>query len=222
MRRLGAIECEEVVNGEELPWIIMFHGYGANCQDLLDLAHAIPGGEKFNWLFPNGFLEVPIGPGWTGRAWWNINFNDLQKDYSDFTPAGLELAYDKASKMIAALKVDWNKIIIGGFSQGAMLATELYLRSPQASAGLIILSGTTVHAPKWRELALQKAGEKFFMSHGELDDILQIRLARKLETILTQAGLKGRLFSFQGGHEIPSSILIRAGEYLKQVQNDKF
>jgi phospholipase/carboxylesterase len=37
-RRIGPIECLEVVADEDAPTVIMFHGYGADASDLAPLA----------------------------------------------------------------------------------------------------------------------------------------------------------------------------------------
>ena len=223
MRQLGKIHCQEINRHDEATWVILFHGYGADANDLFSLGEMIPHADKFNWLFPNGRLEVPIGPGWTGRAWWPIDMMEIQKasergehrDFSDVTPPGLDKAFEMTSEMIRQMKLPWNKIILGGFSQGAMLATELYLRAPETPAGLMILSGTLLHQNNWSELAKNRSGESFFQSHGQRDPVLGFKQAQKLETLLTQAGMKGTLLGFPGGHEIPANVLQKAGAYLQ-------
>ncbi len=225
MRQLGTIKCLEVNNDDNAPWIILFHGYGANAEDLFSLSEVIPVQKKVNWLFPDGFLEVPIGPGWTGRAWWNVNMLELQelaqsggiRDLSDKTPVGLDKAVEKTSKMIEQLKIPWSQIIIGGFSQGALLATELYLNAPESPKGLIVLSGNALHLDKWKPLVQSRKGQLFFMSHGDNDPVLSIKGARKLETALTQNGMKGRLVNFSGGHEIPMNIIKSVGDYINNL-----
>ncbi|MBV2168271.1 MAG: serine esterase, partial [Bdellovibrio sp.] len=130
---------------------------------------------------------------------------------------GLSKAYDMAMEMIRQMKVPWNKIVLGGFSQGAMLATELYLRAPETPAGLVIMSGTLLHQEEWKKHIPARAGQRFFQSHGEMDPILGFKQAQKLETLLTQNGMKGSLLSFRGGHEIPPQVLTKIGEYLNTI-----
>jgi phospholipase/carboxylesterase len=226
MRRLGQLKCLEQVGADEAPWIILFHGYGADAADLAPLAGVIPVKNKnFNWLFPDGFLEVPIGTGWIGKAWWPVNMAELQmaaqsgvaRDLSKDTPPGLKTAFDKASEMIRSMKIPWSQIILGGFSQGAMLATELYLRAPETPKGLVIMSGTLLHADELRPLVQNRSGQSFFMSHGERDEVLSVQGARRLETLLTQGGMKGRLITFGGGHEIPINVLQGVGQYINSL-----
>jgi phospholipase/carboxylesterase len=229
MRRLGSIHCLEKNVSDNInnngTWLILFHGFGADAKDLFSLSEITPAPENLNWLFPNGPLEVSIGPGATGRAWWPIDmaaFNahiasGISRDMSKDTPVGLESAFEKSIKMIQDLRTPWNKIIIGGFSQGAMLATELFLRAPESPKGLVFLSGTTLHADQWRDLATTRKGVPFFMSHGDRDPVLGIKYAQMAETIFTQAGMIGRLHTFSGGHEIPEPILQKLGGFLTSL-----
>lgn len=222
MRQLGKIKCQEINRDDNAPWVILFHGYGADCNDLFSIGEALQVKQTVNYLFPNGFLEVPIGPGWTGRAWWPVDMLEIQRasesgshrDFSDVTPPGMEKAVSLAQEMIAQLKVPWNQIVLGGFSQGAMLATELYLKAPEVPAGLAILSGTLLHQDQWTALAKNRQGEAFFQSHGSLDPVLGFKQAQKLETVLTQNGMKGHLQGFRGGHEIPMGVIQQLGSYL--------
>lgn len=229
MRQLGKIHCQEINHDDDAPWVIFFHGYGADCNDLFPLGEVISTKQTLNWLFPNGPLEVPIGPAWTGRAWWNIDMMEVQRamergehrDFTNETPKGLDKSFDKAMEMIKQLRVPWNKIVLGGFSQGAMLATELYLRAPETPAGLVIMSGTLLHQEEWKKLIPARSGERFFQSHGESDGVLGFKQAQKLETLLTQNGMKGSLMSFRGGHEIPQPVLMKIGQYLDAIEFKK-
>lgn len=222
MRKLGPLKCIDFVQNDDAPWIVFFHGYGADAGDLSPLAEEIPTQKPCNWLFPEGFLQVPIGGAWMGKAWWPVNVEELQKaqasgiprDLSKDTPPGLEFASQKAFEMLTALKVPWNKIILGGFSQGAMLATEIYMSAPEPPLGLVMLSGACLHADQWREKAKARTGKNFFLAHGEADPVLSLKGAQKLETILTQSGMKGRLMKFSGGHEIPPQVLVEVSKYI--------
>ena len=69
MRKLGAIRCIDVpYTGDadtEARTIVLFHGFGADAYDLQTLSDAITTPWPANFLFPQGPIEVPIGPGWS-------------------------------------------------------------------------------------------------------------------------------------------------------------
>lgn len=216
MRKLAKVYCLDDYQDDNAPWVILLHGFGADASDLDSLKDHVPTTKKLNWLFPQGIMEVPIGPGWTGKAWWQIAMSTLADDFSGIKPEGLLKAREALTQMIAALGVPWSKIFIGGFSQGAMLASDLYLNAPETPAGLILLSGSLINKEEMKPLVANRKGEKFFQSHGEHDAVLKMRGARQLESLLNAGGMKGGVVQFAGGHEIPQPVLIKLGDYLNQ------
>lgn len=229
MRQIGSIHCLENIRFHKTdgqgPWIILFHGFGADAYDLQPLGDILAPQKSCAFLFPQGVLEVPIGPGWTGRAWWKLDMKKLEesiatgegKNYEGETPEGLPALRQKILSAIDQMRVPWDQIILGGFSQGAMLATDIYLHAPQTPKGLMILSGALINKEEWKRLAPQRSGKSFFMCHGKSDAILAFKGAQSLETLLTQSGMKGRLMSFSGGHEIPPQVILEANKYLDTI-----
>ncbi len=196
------------------PWVILFHGFGADAHDLEGLRDYIFLNSKVNWRFPNGVFEVPIGPGWTGRAWWPLTLNSLPSDWSDYTPDVMPTLVPAIIKMIEDLKVPWNKIILGGFSQGAMLATEIYLQAPEKPLGLISMSGSLIRQTEWTQKLEARKGAKVFLCHGENDQVLPIKGSQKLLNIFKQKGLEPQWVTFPGGHEIPPKALQGITQYI--------
>jgi phospholipase/carboxylesterase len=221
MRKLAKVYCLDEYQDDNAPWVILLHGFGADASDLEPLKDHIPTKTKLNWLFPQGLLNVPIGPGWTGKAWWPIAMSTLNMDFSAEKPEGLLKARQELFAMIEALGVPWSKIFLGGFSQGAMLAMDLYLNAPETPAGLILLSGSLLNKDEAKPLLEKRRGEKFFQSHGEHDTVLPIKGARQMESFLNQGGIKGGLVGFPGGHEIPPVVLVKLGAYLDQQLSAK-
>jgi phospholipase/carboxylesterase len=208
---LGHIEDPNV------PVVILFHGFGADMHDLASLRELLtPPESRLNWIFPNGPFSVPIGPGWTGSAWWPLQMSSLPNDWSDITPDDLPRVKELVYSLISSLKMPWNRIILGGFSQGAMLATEIYLTAPETPLGLLSLSGSLIRRSIWKELLPQRIGEKVFLSHGEQDSSLPSRGTHKLLELFKGADMGVDFVSFRGGHEIPAAVCQRAQNYIKE------
>lgn len=138
------------------------------------------------------------------------------RDMAEDTPKDLPKVREMAFEMIKQLGVPWNKIILGGFSQGSMLAQELYAHAPERPAGLILLSGTILNQEELKQKISEKSGGHFFQSHGESDMVLGIKQARKLEGLLQQAGLKGHCLAFKGAHEIPMQVIQKLGPWIDE------
>lgn len=224
-RRIGPLDTLSIEGSPDAPTVILFHGFGADCTDLASLASALQAPKGTNWIFPNGHLTVPVGPHMEGRAWFPISVAELERtmsegqsiDLSEITPPGLKRARENVFEMLEKLKVPMSKVVLGGFSQGAMLATEITLRSKTPPAGLGILSGTLVNASVWRDLAARREGFKFFQCHGVHDPVLSFAMAQRLEAMLVESGWQGKLVGFRGGHEIPLEVVSQFGAYIRRI-----
>jgi phospholipase/carboxylesterase len=209
--RAGSLEIlEKRCNDIHSPYIILLHGYGASAQDLAPLSDEIKFHLKVSWLFPNAPLQIPFTPFFSGRAWFPIDMEELYEkkgDYSQVNPIGLKEASKLIEDLLNRLPVAMNKVILGGFSQGAMVATDVALNMKEDLAGLAIFSGTLIDEKRWAELAIKKRGLPFFQTHGIYDDLLSVDLAQKLEDIFKKSGLEGDLLKFEGGHTIDETCL---------------
>lgn len=201
--------------------VVMFHGYGADMYDLQSLSHEA--GADLEWHFPNGPLSIfPAG-----KAWFHIDIQALERamqmgqhrDLSKERPRGLDKVIEQAQEYIASLEIDSSQLILGGFSQGSMLAVELALRHPKPIAGLIILSGNLLDAKGLKGLKTAQQGLRYFQSHGQHDPLLSLEGARALECLLHEKGLKGELAEFRGGHEIPYNTLQALKQFLVSIHD---
>ena len=224
-RKIGPLETLELPGAENGPVVILFHGYGADCNDLASLTQVLKGLPGTTWIFPNGTQKVDIGPHSEGRAWFPISLAALQNaqangeefDFSSLQPPGLKKAREAVIEMLRDLKVPMSRVTLGGFSQGAMLATEVTLRLKEKPQALALLSGALVNAAEWRELAAQMPGFPFFQSHGLHDMVLRHSGAVKLETVFRECNWNGKLFTFNGGHEIPLEVISQLDGFLRKV-----
>lgn len=207
-------------------WVFLFHGFGADASDLKSLSEVLNvEGKKINWVFPDGIFSVPIGPMMTGRAWWPLTLSSLPTDWSNYSPPELEQLLPRVWKMIDSFKVPWNKIILGGFSQGAMLAIETYLSAPELPAGLISLSGALIRKNEWTSRLVERQNQalvsgqtlKAFFSHGENDTVLPSSGTQKLIQLFKTHGYHCDFSSFRGGHEIPLPTITKAQSYLASL-----
>ncbi len=212
------------------PVVILLHGFGAPGDDLVSLGDAIgaPAGTRF--LFPEGPLSPNLGFG-DSRAWWMIDWNRVNqdiaagrfRDLSREVPKGLPAARQGVQAILKELErrfgVDSRKTVLGGFSQGAMLACDVMLRTDDRFAGLVLLSGTLLAQDEWAPLMPKRRGLPVFQSHGTHDHILPHLMAERLRDELTQAGLRVEWHSFRGGHEIPDRVVTQLGAFIRSVLN---
>lgn len=219
-KRVAGLDVIEVPGDPEGNSIIFFHGFGADGFDLFPISQIHKESPRPTWFFPHGPLEIPIQPGYVGKAWFPINFEALKVAYKDSKvvssafPTDLSEPRSIAERLIKELDIPRSKLILGGFSQGAVLATDVALNGKEKIKGLVILSGTLVNEKIWGPLAKEQAGTSFFQSHGIEDTLLPIDRAKDLESLLLENGWQGELHAFRGGHEIPQAILLKMFQFL--------
>lgn len=196
----------------------MIHGYGANAPDLYPLAGVLTSPRIKNWYFPNGILDAPGVP--NGRAWFPLDVQALEKalqtgEFRDFSPLpkGLEVAHERLCGFMEAAGLNPATTLIGGFSQGAMLATHTSLKSKVDFLGLMILSGTMIAEELWRSLIPQKK-LSFFQSHGTSDPLLPYNRAEMLNQLMQENDWHGDFVSFRGGHEIPPNVVSQLQKFV--------
>lgn len=221
MKTQAGLQYVESGNPESTKKIIIFHGYGASMMDLFPLAQEMD--PTAHWIFANGFLEVPIGPHMTGHAWFQIDFPQFERamragEFAQSNPSGLTEARKKVEAFVRAFNFDMSHTIIGGFSQGSMLTVDLILNTDITPAGLLLMSATLIKKNIWKELITQK-NIPFFQSHGTHDPVLPYPLAEELNQMLLNAGWKGEMETFRGGHEIPYTVIEGAQEFLQQFDS---
>lgn len=223
-RTLGPLRAVELPASESSPTVVCMHGYGANAQDLLPIGMEVDLDRPVRWLFPGAPLTMPhFGP--DSRAWFPIDeekFAQMQTtgvrvDSSRQRPDGFDAAIRAAEEMISALDKPMSRLILGGFSQGSMMAVELASRAKEKPMGLFILSGTLVDEAGLRERLPKLKGLRYFQSHGSADPILDFQMALRLNETLEQAGLQGEFIRFEGPHAVPPEVIEGLQKYFNSI-----
>ena len=202
--------------------IVLFHGFGADYNDLVPLAEMLGLRQDTTWYFPNGMQEVIMGPGMAGRAWFQIDMSRIEQamvkgqhfDLSTHRPSGLDRARDRVGTFYSDICSRHDEVILGGFSQGAMLSTELAFTQSRKPDGLVLMSGALIDEANWKKWATSCRGVRFIQSHGKNDVILGYQFAERLYDLLLEAGLEGEFVPFSGGHEIPPKVISKIAEFL--------
>jgi phospholipase/carboxylesterase len=202
---------------------ILLHGFGAPGDDLVALARYIDAPTRF--VFPEAPLELS-GMYGGARAWWLLDLVKLEqelrdgtpRDRSGETPDGLAAARTQVSRLVDQVKARFvvadDRIVLGGFSQGAMLALDVALHRDQPPGGIVMMSGTLVAESAWAPRFASLAGTPIFQSHGKHDMLLPFSVAETLRDKLRAAGATVDWHPFAGAHEIPPLVLHELGAFL--------
>lgn len=213
--------------------VVLMHGYGAPGDDLVPLGGVLEVPPRTTLLFPEA--PSPLGEGAVfdvlgdARAWWPIDIGRFERalmrgtldEVMEEVPPKMREATANVIAMLDALeretKTPGDRIVLGGFSQGSMLALDVALRSKRPLAGLALLSSTLLAKQEWLPLMPGLEGLRVFQSHGTEDPILPYPIAEGLHRCLVDAGLDVSFTSFEGGHGIPPKVMRGLGQWLRAL-----
>ena len=173
---LGALERPAAAEPEGA--LVLFHGRGADEHDLFPLLDALDPERRLNGYTPRGPLALPPG----GAHWYvvpRVGFPD-----HDSFHAG----YDLASALLDELPFPPERVVLGGFSQGAVMAYALGLGTGRARpASLLAFSGFIPTVDGW-EPDLEPPFPPIAIAHGMYDPVIPVEFARQARALLEGAG----------------------------------
>ena len=228
---LGGLDCVLFAppDGRAAGLGVFCHGFGAPGDDLVPLGAEIlgaPGTEALALLFPAAPVSLAAEGMPGGRAWWPLDMSRLQtgapldaQEMAGWEPPGSAEAAAVLGAAVTVcaerLELEPDRVVLGGFSQGAMVAADCALRSGAAWAGLCLLSGAPLALARWRRQAKALAGRPVMQTHGTLDPILPFDGAEMVRDTLSAAGMRVDFRPFMGGHTIPQEALAALPGFLR-------
>lgn len=211
-RRFGDLSgpyIDPVRGGNPSSLIIMLHGWGADGNDLADLAY------PFALRFPGAAFFVPNAPDLcnmnpAGRQWFDIE----DRINGPFTAAPvIERAITMA---LDELGLDSNAFALTGFSQGGMMCLHCGLRMQNKPAAIISFSGALLAHD---DLKAADGGSGAFppvqLIHGTEDMAVPFEMMNVSGDLLHRLGADVTKVPRDGlGHSIDSDALSVAIEFL--------
>src|SRR5262249_18063708 len=172
--------------GEAEGALVLFHGRGADENDLYPLLDLLDPDRRLVAATPRGPLSLP-----PGGAHWSIVREIGYPDMETF-----DASYRLAGQWLAAFAketgVPPERTVLGGFSQGAVMTYALGLgRGRPRPAALIALSGF-IPAVEGFELDLSPALPPVASGHGTDDPASSVEWSRRAKAELEAAGARGR------------------------------
>ena len=168
--------------GEPEGLLVLFHGRGADERDLFPLLDLLDPGRRLLGVTPRGPLHLPPG----GAHWYAVHEIGFP-DPLTFTET-FRLASEWLDAVVADAGVSYERTVIGGFSQGAVMTYALGLGAGrQRPAGLIALSGFVPTVPGF-DVELSSPLPRVVIGHGALDPVISVEWGRRAHALLAEAG----------------------------------
>ena len=169
--------AERAPAGEPEGTLVLLHGRGADELDLRPLLDALDPDRRLLGLTPRGPLSLPPG----GAHWYRL------AGIPTPDPSTFWSSFELLSDWLDGLQ---QPLVLGGFSQGAVMSWSLGLgrgaaRRPDA---IIALSGF-MPVVEGLELDLSGVGDAAIaIGHGTYDDVIDVHFSRAARDRLSAAG----------------------------------
>ncbi len=178
--------------------LVLLHGWGADADDLLDLA-ALLVEPDVSVVALRAPQPHPCG---SGRQWYALQ----PIDWAQLPSARTALRGRLES---LGRSVPLERTVLLGFSQGGAMALDTGSALPLA--GLVACSGYP--HPDWQP---QPPLCPVLLSHGEQDPVVPFEASRELQRLLAAAGQAAPLLAFPGGHTIDAQVLPAIGRFVRE------
>ena len=169
---------ERPAAGEPAGALVLLHGRGAGEHDLVPLLDALDPERKLHGYTPRAPLSLPPG----GAHWYVVP----RVGYPD--PRTFAAGFAALTEWFDALPFAPEEIVLGGFSQGAVMSYALGLGAgrPRPRA-LIALSGFIPTVAGWT-LDDTTPFPPIAVAHGTYDPVIPVEFGRDARTRLEDAG----------------------------------
>ncbi len=195
--------------GEPAGALVLLHGRGVDESDLFPLLDAFDPGARLLGATPRGPLTLPPG----GHHWYIVERVGFPHRETFMETYGLLTAWLEAFAQETG--VPWERTVIGGFSQGAVMSYALALAEGRPSpAGLLAMSGFIPDVDGFA-LDLERPGLPATITHGTLDPIIGVEFGRSARQQLEAAGNRLLYRESPVGHGIDPAVLPDLREWLR-------
>ncbi|MDZ4068426.1 MAG: dienelactone hydrolase family protein [Tabrizicola sp.] len=176
-----------VDKGQAVGLVVFLHGYGADGNDLLGLA------DPMAMHLPGVAYAAPDAPercagGGFGYQWFPIPWLDGSPQAA--ADAGLVAATDDLNGFLDRVLADEgltpDRLVLVGFSQGAMMAMHVAPRRDKEVAGIVAISGRLLRPEVLT--AEVKVKPPVLLIHGDQDPVVPFADMSKAGDALTAAG----------------------------------
>lgn len=199
---LQALVRRPIQPQENPPLLVLLHGLGADEHDLMGLS------RELDPRLLVVTLRAPLDYGNGGYAWFEVAWEATGiRANSEQALASRDLVLEVLKGLPEQLGIKPSKLILGGFSQGAIMSLGVTSSEPDLLSGVILLSGRPL--PEFVGGVKPEGFNKvpFYVQHGILDQVLPVSGGREIKRILEGEGAQVTYHEYPMGHEINEDSL---------------
>jgi len=191
--------------------LVLFHGRGADEHDLFPLLDALDPERRFVGATPRAPLSLPPG----GAHWYVLGGIGTPEATTFYASYGA--ASEWLDGFLAEHGIGHNRLVLGGFSQGGVMAYSLGLgRGRPRPAALIVFSSFTPNVEGF-ELDLSPPLPPVAIGHGTLDPVIEVEWGRQAREVLEAAGAEVLYRETPMYHQIDPDFVLEIGIWIRRV-----
>ena len=198
--------------GEAQGAIVLLHGRGSDEHDLVPFLDLLDPRRRLAGITLGGPLHLPPG----GRHWYALG--GIGTPDRDTFLASYALLGEALAGLPEAFGVDLGRTVLGGFSQGSVMAYALGLGTGRPRpAGIVAMSGFLPSVDGW-ELDLEARTElPVWITHGRRDDVIGVEWGRAAHERLAGAGLDVTYLETEAAHHADPRALAELPAWLDRA-----
>jgi phospholipase/carboxylesterase len=201
--------------------VIWLHGLGADGGDFAPLVPELqlPEHLPVRFIFPHApKIPVTINNRYVMPAWYDILSLAVER-HAD--TAGIDESAKKIHALIEHEKergIPANKIILAGFSQGAVMALTAGLTYPERLGGIIALSGyLPYHDEVLQKTPLANQSIPIFLAHGTNDTVVPYSLGEIVLHLLQKNHYSVDWHAYQMAHSVCADEIRDIAHFIERV-----
>jgi phospholipase/carboxylesterase len=197
-------------SGASSPLLLLVHGYGSSELHMATLGRLVDPRSRFTILAPRGPIELPHRNG----AAWALPRRRVPEQFGQ-SLARLDAELDAQCEARGARRED---VVVGGFSQGAILALALAVSPGRpVPAGVLSWCGT-LPFDRGIDVDLSRlAGVPVLFQVGVRDDVIPVEAMRRSANELRACGASLTAREYEGlGHDVSLELLVDARRWLAE------
>ncbi|KAJ3270886.1 hypothetical protein HDV01_007357 [Terramyces sp. JEL0728] len=199
--------------------VIFLHGLGDTGLGWEPVGRMLaPAFQNVKWIFPHApHKKVTLNMGMAMPAWYDIY--SLDKATSKEDESGMMASVEQINTLIkneVDAGISSEKIVLGGFSQGAAMTLLAGLTTSYKLGGLVALSGYLPLSGKIESIKSNTNDKTpIFMGHGIEDQVVQFEWGQKSMEKLKSMGYDVTFRSYDGmGHSACDAELRDLSQFL--------
>ena len=190
---------------------MLFHGRGADEHDLFPLLDALDPERRLAGATPRGPLALPPG----GAHWYALGGIGTPEPTTFLSSFGAAAKW--LDGFLAEQALGYDRLVLGGFSQGGVMAYSLGLGAGRPRPAAIVAFSSFIPTVPGLELDLSSPLPPVAIGHGTLDNVIGVEWGRRARALLEDAGAAVLYRESPMFHQVDPDYVRDVSEWLRQA-----